>query len=95
MENTPPNTYKQLTFRIGVDVKSLFLAILACTKSDRLDHKVQVKPDKIQIEVENQLASLRLGNMKMVVDATFGGRITEFSLNGKNALVSEGAFSSV
>jgi hypothetical protein len=33
---------------------------------------------------------LRLGNLALVVDASVGGRITEFSLDGKNALLSEG-----
>src|SRR5262245_32367067 len=36
---------------------------------------------------DGRLYTLTLGDLKMVVDAMKGARITEFSLRGKNALV--------
>jgi len=66
---------------------------VACTIPESSDQAGPGSANKIQFQVHNQLATLRLGNRKLVVDAAFGGRITEFSLDGKNALLSEGELS--
>jgi len=41
----------------------------------------------VSVTSEGSLYTLELGDMKMVVDAAYGARITEFSLRGENALV--------
>lgn len=61
-----------------------------CAELEDLDYLTPGNLGKVQFQIHNQLATLRLGNLAMVVDASFGGRITEFSLDGKNALVSAG-----
>jgi hypothetical protein len=71
----------------------VLLLNVACTIPQSSDQAGPGSANKIQFQVHNQLATLRLGNLALVVDAAFGGRITEFSLDGKNALLSEGELS--
>jgi hypothetical protein len=63
---------------------------MACAGSLSFDQSSPGSVDRFQLQVHNQVATLRLGNLALVVDASIGGRITEFSLDGKNALLSEG-----
>ena len=69
---------------------SVLLVSAAGAKLQGFDQASPGSGNKIQFHVQNQVATLRLGNLTLVVDASFGGRITEFSLDGKNALLSEG-----
>ena len=71
-------------------IASILLVSAAGTKLSGFDQASPESGNKIQIHVQDQIAVLRLGNLALVVDAAFGGRITEFSLDGKNALLSEG-----
>lgn len=68
----------------------VLLLNLACANPQSIDQAGPGSGNKIQLQVENRLATLRLGDLALVVDAASGGRIIEFSLEGKNALLSEG-----
>ena len=68
---------------------AFLVALSACKGFGELDSTAS---PALQIQVDNQVASLQLGELKLQVDINFGGRITEFSLAGKNALVAEGKY---
>ncbi len=67
-----------------------FTINLASAEIQSCNQRLSETANKVQIQVQNQLITMHMGDLTLVVDASLGGRITEFSLAGNNALSSEG-----
>jgi hypothetical protein len=63
--------------------------LLACAGACGGDGDAPISYTPVSATSDGDLHTLKLGDLKMVVDASTGARITEFSLRGTNALVTQ------